>query len=147
MSITKFAEELKPFGEAIKVFGNQVAGIDAATVEGAASAAKIMAEMAKTLPAQGGYIKKVFGEKSIADFAKQLLLFGPSIKQFSIIVKDIDPASVQGAADSAKIMAEVAKIYRLKEVLQKRYLALIALPSLVLNCKNSAQVSLNLQTR
>lgn len=109
VSITKFAEELKPFGEAIKVFGNQVAGIDAATVEGAASAAKIMAEMAKTLPAQGGYVQKVFGEKSLADFAKQLLLFGPSIKQFSIIVKDIDPASVQGAADSAKIMAEVAK--------------------------------------
>lgn len=53
-SLTGFAEELVPFGTAMKQFSDEIAGIDGEVVANAAVAGKTLAEMAATLPNSGG---------------------------------------------------------------------------------------------
>lgn len=108
-SLADFGKQLAEFGPHIKQFAEDVKDVRAESVQGAASAAEIMAEVAKKLPGTEGLAQKIFGEKSLAEFGKELVSFGPHIKQFAEQVKDVNPEAVKGAASAAEIMAEVAE--------------------------------------
>lgn len=107
-SIADFGKELSEFGPYIKKFADDVKDVKPEAVQGAASAAEIMANVAKKLPATGGLAQKLFGERSLSEFGQELVKFGPSIKQFGDQVKDVKPAAVEGAAAAAEIMANLA---------------------------------------
>ncbi len=107
-SLSSFGEELAAFGPSIARFAETVKDVKPEAVEGAAAAAKIMAEVADNLPGQDGLAQKIFGEKSLADFGMELLAFGPAIAAFGVIVKDVKPEAVEGAAAAASIMSEMA---------------------------------------
>ena len=107
-SIADFGKELSEFGPYIKKFADDVKDVKPEAVQGAASAAEIMANMAKKLPGAGGLVQKIFGEKSLSEFGQELVKFGPAIKQFGEQVKDVKPAAVEGAAAAAEIMANLA---------------------------------------
>ncbi len=107
-TLADFGKELEEFGPHIRTFANQVKDIKPEAVKGAAAAAEIMATTARKLPAQGGWVQKVFGERSLADFGMELVKFGPRIKLFGEVVKDVKPDAVKGAASAAEIMATVA---------------------------------------
>ena len=109
-SMTDFADQLKPFGEAMVEFSEVVSGkIDAASIEAAANAGKLLAEMANTIPKIGGLSSKLSGENDLGIFAQKLVPFGKSIKEFSETVTGIDTASVESAANAGKLLAEMAK--------------------------------------
>lgn len=107
-SISDFGKELSEFGPYIKQFAEDVKDVKPEAVQGAAAAAEIMAEVAEKLPGTDGLVQKIFGEKSLAEFGEELVLFGPKIKQFGEMVKDIKPEAVEGAASAAEIMANLA---------------------------------------
>lgn len=107
-SISDFGKELSEFGPYIKKFAEDVKDVKPEAVQGAAAAAEIMAEVAKKLPGTDGLVQKIFGEKSLAEFGEELVLFGPKIKQFGEMVKDVKPEAVEGAASAAEIMANLA---------------------------------------
>ena len=107
-SISDFGKELSEFGPYIKRFAEDVKDVKPEAVQGAAAAAEIMAEVAKKLPGTDGLVQKIFGEKSLAEFGEELVLFGPKIKQFGEMVKDVKPEAVEGAAAAAEIMANLA---------------------------------------
>ena len=107
-SLADFGTELVAFGPSIAEFAETVKDVKPKAVKGAASAAKIMAEVADNLPGQDGLLQKIFGDKSLADFGSELLLFGPSIALFAETVKDVKPKAVKGAAAAASIMSEMA---------------------------------------
>ncbi len=107
-SISDFGKELSEFGPYIKQFAEDVKDVKPEAVQGAAAAAEIMAEVAKKLPGTEGLVQKIFGEKSLAEFGEELVLFGPKIKQFGEMVKDVKPEAVEGAASAAEIMANLA---------------------------------------
>lgn len=104
-SLSKFGEELEAFGPSIKSFADTVKNVKPEAVEGAASAAEIMATMATKLPAQNGLAQKIFGTKSLKSFGQELSFFGPYIASFAELVKDVKPEAVEGAAAAAEIMA------------------------------------------
>lgn len=105
----EFGRQLCEFGPYIKRYGNIVSGIDSEAVQASAAAAQIMADMADTLPNSGGLIQKILGEKkTLSDFAKELVEFGPSIKSYGTIVKGIDGEAVEASAQAAQIMADMA---------------------------------------
>ena len=110
-SMETFSSQLSAFGKAIVSFSNTVKGnIDETAVTAAASAGKIMAEMASTLPGTGGVLQWFAGEKNMAEFAAQLTSFGNAIVSFSNTVKgNIDEGAVTAAASAGKIMAEMQK--------------------------------------
>lgn len=108
-SITDFANQLKPFGDAIVSFSQTIDGkINESAVSCAASAGKMLAEMADTLPNSGGVAGWFMGENDMDTFGSQLVAFGNAIVLFSQAVDGkINPEAVECAANAGKIMAEM----------------------------------------
>lgn len=107
-SMTKFAEQLVPFGRAMKDFSAEIAGIDGETVSNAATAGKTLAEMAATLPNSGGVLGFFTGENDMDKFAEQLAPFGKAMVEFSRSVTGLKPDAVTNAATAGKAVAEMA---------------------------------------
>ena len=107
-SLTSFAEELVPFGKAMKQFSEEVAGIDGGVITNAATAGKALAEMASTLPNSGGVAAWFAGENDMSAFAEQLVPFGKAMKGFADEVAGMDTAVVGEASTAGKALAEMA---------------------------------------
>lgn len=107
--IAAFGMKLIPFGTCIKMFSDEVKGLDAGAVEAAASAAKALAAFAKNIPNEGGWAAKIMGENDIAAFGKKLVPFGKAIKEYATAVKGVDGSVIQSSANSAKAISEFAK--------------------------------------
>ena len=107
-SLTSFAEELVPFGKAMKQFSEEVAGIDGGVITNASTAGKALAEMASTLPNSGGVAAWFAGENDMSAFAEQLVPFGKAMKGFADEVAGMDTAVVGEASTAGKALAEMA---------------------------------------
>ena len=107
-SLSAFAEELVPFGEAMMKFSNSITGLDGDLVSTAAIAGKTLAEMAATLPNSGGIAGFFAGENDMGKFGDQLLGFGESMMKFAASIKGLDTDAVTNAAIAGKAMAEMA---------------------------------------
>ena len=107
-SLSAFAGELVPFGEAMMKFSNSIAGLDGNLVSTAAIAGKTLAEMAATLPNSGGIAGFFAGENDMGTFGDQLVGFGGSMMKFAASIKGLDTDAVQNAAIAGKAMAELA---------------------------------------
>ena len=107
-SLSGFAEELVPFGTAMKDFSTEIAGMDGNLVANAATAGKTLAEMASTLPNSGGVIGFFAGENDMKQFGEQLIPFGEAMMGFAQAVAGLDANAVAEAAVAGKAMAEMA---------------------------------------
>lgn len=107
-SLSAFAGELVPFGEAMMKFSNSIAGLDGNLVSTAAIAGKTLAEMAATLPNRGGIAGFFTGENDMDEFGNQLVAFGGSMMRFAASIKGLDADAVNNAAIAGKAMAEMA---------------------------------------
>lgn len=101
-SLTGFAEELVPFGTAMKQFSDEIAGIDGEVVANAAVAGKTLAEMAATLPNSGGVVGFFAGENDMGAFGDQIVPFGEAMKAFADSVAGLDASVVTEAANARK---------------------------------------------
>ena len=106
-SISGFAKELVPLGTGLKQFSDSVAGINPENVTAAANAAKALAQMADTIPNEGGVVAWFTGENSLAEFADELPKLGNGLLKFSKSVEGINPENVTAAANAAKKIAEM----------------------------------------
>ena len=107
-SISDFATQLVPFGEAMKEYSDSIVGIDADAITSSATAAKALSELANNLPNTGGVISWFAGENDISIFAEQLVPFGKAMKQYSDAVAGINADSVTSSATAAKALSELA---------------------------------------
>ena len=107
-SLTKFAEQLEPFGKAMKKYSNAVSGIDAEVITASTNAAKSLAELANNLPNSGGLVSIFTGDNKLSDFAEQLESFGKAMKKYSNAVSGIDSEAVTASANAAKTLSELA---------------------------------------
>lgn len=108
-SLSAFAEQLVPFGQAMMEYSNAVSGIDAEAVTASANAAKALGELANNLPKEGGLAQAIFGETGdFASFGTQLVLFGTGLKAYSSAVTGIDVAAIQGSAEAGKALSDLA---------------------------------------
>ena len=107
-SLTKFAEEIVPFGEAMVEYSNTIAGMDAKAVEASASAGKALAELATNLPNSGGLAGLFAGENDMNIIRDQLVPFGAALRDYSYAVVGTDYNAVQASAKAAGALVEVA---------------------------------------
>lgn len=107
-SLSKFGEELVPFGEAMQDFSLAIGNMDGEIVANAATAGKALAEMAATIPNTGGLVSFFAGENDMTAFGKQLVPFGEAMKQFGDAITGLDSNAVTEAAIAGKAMAEMA---------------------------------------
>lgn len=107
-SLSKFGEELVPFGEAMRDFSLAIGNMDGKIVANAATAGKALAEMAATIPNTGGLVSFFAGENDMTAFGKQLVPFGEAMRQFGDAITGLDANAVTEAAIAGKAMAEMA---------------------------------------
>ena len=107
-SLSKFGEELVPFGEAMRDFSLAIGNMDGEIVANATTAGKALAEMAATIPNTGGLVSFFAGENDMTAFGKQLVPFGEAMKQFGDAITGLDSNAVTEAAIAGKAMAEMA---------------------------------------
>lgn len=107
-SLSKFGEELVPFGEAMRDFSLAIGNMDGEIVANAATAGKALAEMAATIPNTGGLVSFFAGENDMTAFGKQLVPFGEAMRQFGDAITGLDANAVTEAAIAGKAMAEMA---------------------------------------
>lgn len=119
-SLEKFGEEIVPFGTAMAAFADEIKGINPDTVTAAANAGLALAQMADTIPKQGGVLQNFFGSTDLETFGNQLKTFGEAIVSFSGTVNGkISPESVTAAANAGLALSELAtKIPKQGGVLQ-----------------------------
>ena len=94
----------------LKSFSDNVAGIDPENVTAAANAGKSLAEMANTIPNEGGIQSWFAGESSLSKFGTEIAGFGIDMKTFSDNVAGISPDNVMAAAEAGKNLAEMTSV-------------------------------------
>lgn len=108
-SVANFAGQLPLLGLGLLGFSNAVAGINAENVTAATNAAKALADMANTIPNEGGMVAWFVGENSVASFGSQLPILGQGLLGFSNSVSGINTENVMAAANAAKSLAEMTQ--------------------------------------
>lgn len=109
-SIASFGEQLPILGAGLLAFSVSVAGINPENIVAAAQSAKAIAEMANTIPNEGGVAAWFAGENSIAAFGSQLPVLGAGLLAFSVSVAGLSPDDITAAVQAAKSIAEMASI-------------------------------------
>lgn len=112
-SMTEFADQLVPFGEAMVDFSKTISGkIDEEAVTAAANAGLALANLANNIPKQGGVLQDFLGSQDLEEFGSQLVAFGEAIVDFSETVapggvSKISQAAVESAANAGKTLASL----------------------------------------
>lgn len=107
-SIEVFADQLKPFGEGIMDFSTAVDGVKVDSITAAAEAGKALADMADTIPSQGGTLQKILGAKDMADFGEKIKTYGTAIVEFSSTVEGLKIEPIETASAAGKSLSELA---------------------------------------
>ena len=103
--MSEFAEQLIPFGTAFKKYADTVVGVNPNVATASAAAASSLAEFQNKLPNTGGLAQLFTGEKSITDFALQLVPFGIAFKAYSAVISGIDLSVVNASTAAARSLA------------------------------------------
>ena len=94
-SLSDFANQLVPFGDAMAEYSNAVKGkIDAEAVTASTNAGRAIAELASELPNSGGVVSWFAGDNKMSKFAEGLTEFGCAIAKYSESVEEIDDGIV-----------------------------------------------------
>lgn len=109
----KFATDMGLFADAIVAFSKKVAPngtsvISEEAVTAAANAGMLLSDLNKNLPSSGGFLQRITGEKSMADFGTDLMVFGESLSDYAEEIKDLDPNVVTASANAASALVELA---------------------------------------
>lgn len=105
-----FGKQLPELGKGLTAFSETVNGkIDGESVETAANAGMVLAELQDNLPRTGGIFQKIGGEKDLNSFAKALPELGKSLSSFSTSAKNVSSGTVTSAANAGKSLAELYK--------------------------------------
>lgn len=108
-SLTQFAEQLVPFGQAMMAYSQTVSGIDAASVQASATAGQALSQLANSLPKEGGLAQAIFGEnQDMASFGTQLVAFGTALKAYSVAIAGIDTAAIQASAQAGQALSDLS---------------------------------------
>ena len=83
---------------------------DADLVSKSASAAKVMAEFANSLPKENGLWQLIAGKSDIAEFGEKVSSFGGSMVKYAIKVSFLNDGHVEDAERSVKMAEKVAAL-------------------------------------
>lgn len=110
-NLEAFGKELANFAPYFVKYAQTIkqGNIDAQLVKDSANAALALAEMAKKLPKEDGWVQKVFGKtKKLSDFGKELAEFGPYFASYANSVKGISSDTITESANAARSLSELA---------------------------------------
>lgn len=104
-----FAAQLKDFAPDFVEFVNQTKDIKSSDTEGVAAAATAVAEFAKIVPNEGGWLADIVGDNTLDSFGAQLAAFATPFKTFISETKDIKSTDTEGVVAAATAVATFAE--------------------------------------
>lgn len=107
-SISDFAKQLEPFGQAMVRYSKSVADLDVDVVNKSVSAAQAISELANNLPNSGGVAGWFAGNNDMDTFGEQLCIFGKKLAAYSIYVANVDPSVIEKSVAAGKAISELA---------------------------------------
>ena len=90
--ISTFGNKLQTFGYALVAYSRGITangGIDNAAIANSVEAAKLLVELANTIPNEGGLLSKFTGDNDFETFGKNLKSFGSSLVDFKNNTSDV----------------------------------------------------------
>ena len=99
--LATFGTQLVAFGTSIKAYSLAVVGIEEEAVTASAIAGKALTELASTVPNTGGLVAFFAGDNDLATFGSQLVVFGQSMKNYSLAVVGIDIEAISNSVTAA----------------------------------------------
>ena len=101
-SIVDFGEAIANFAPNFVTYANEISKIsDFDAVDASAVAAKSIAEFASRIPNSGGWVAKITGENSIADFGEAIAAFAPKFASYANEMSNISNFGVVDASSAA----------------------------------------------
>lgn len=104
-----FAEKLIPFGQAMVRYSDSIKGLDSAAVRASAQAGQGLADLANSLPKEGGLVQAIFGDSpDLGSFGLQMVKFGTALKAYGDSISGIDIASITSSAQAGQALSDLA---------------------------------------
>lgn len=107
-SIDKFGSDLVSIGTYLKLYSDQVSGIDTETIARSSTALNQLMTGMDSLPTTGGVLGWFNGETDVQAFGENLVKFGHSLKAYAESVAGLDAEVVVNSANAAQAMVQLA---------------------------------------
>ena len=103
-----FANQLVPFGVALRTYSLAVKGVDSDAITVSVTAAKALSDLAENLPNSGGLVSAVTGDNTLATFAMQLVPFGIAMQLYANAVSGLNVDDIHNSTDAVKAIVDIA---------------------------------------
>lgn len=107
-SLSEFALQLVPFGEAMTKFAQTTAGVDTEAIANSAKAAAALVKVANAIPNSGGLAGLVMGENDLSMLGDQLIPFGKALVGYANSVAGLNSDAISASIPAAKSLVAVA---------------------------------------
>lgn len=107
-SLTSFAKELVPFGQAMKEYSMVVSGMDSSVVSASANAAEALVTLSNNLPKQGGVVGWFTGKNDMSSFGENLVTFGKRFSEYALEIQNVDTNVVSATSSATKAIVEIS---------------------------------------
>lgn len=118
---SKFGESCKAFAEAVKDMSSVLTGengevlVNEAAIDSLCKAGEAMSKLNKSIPKQGGLLKKLVGKQELGPFGDSCLEFGKSIKKLSGVltgedgVINVNEAAIESLCKAGTALSKLNK--------------------------------------
>ena len=107
-SLSEFANQLVPFGEAMVDFADSTSGVSPEAILNSANAAKALIEVANAIPNSGGLAGLIMGENDLSVLGDQLVPFGQAMVKYSNAVSGLKSEAISASIPATQSLVEVA---------------------------------------
>lgn len=103
-----FGKQLGGYGKALTKFSKNTSDLDTDSVKKAASAGKLVADMADSIPNEGGIAAWFAGDNRMESFGAQLSSFGTALSAFSHSSRNVDLEVTKVATQASNLIIKMA---------------------------------------
>lgn len=101
--------KLVEFGSAMSDYAAAVAGVDFAKVSESAQAGQALTDLYNSLPKEGGWMQKIFGETTdMGEFAEDLVKFGDAMAKYSASIAEVSFDKISESAKAGQALSDLA---------------------------------------
>lgn len=101
--------KLVEFGSAMSDYAAAVAGVDFAKVSESAQAGQALTDLYNSLPKEGGWMQKIFGETTdMGEFAEDLVEFGDAMAKYSASISEVSFDKISESAKAGQALSDLA---------------------------------------
>ena len=101
--------KLVEFGGAMSDYAASVAGVDFAKVSESAQAGQALTDLYNSLPKEGGWMQKIFGETTdMGEFAEDLVEFGDAMAKYSASIAEVSFDKISESAKAGQALSDLA---------------------------------------